>query len=248
MDWGVVDDKKSLEQFRNLIERTEFQSVAKEVRKELGYPDNGWPNGKFDFYKLFGSDDNAMACLNKAVQTLQQKFKFKKNLEELVLSYLADPHFLTKEKQLPRKVLVRLDSFGVSLDWINLFSDGEPATLYITAGATKRDVLNFLNDWWWFIDGQLRRHHPEDYLAGRIRIKKYRERDRKIIKLYEKGLIKTDGHLKNNKVAEFLKTHGIEVGLKFVGYKQSLRDLGYELPSEDAIRKIIQQHKRKGRN
>lgn len=100
-------------------------------------------------------------------------------------------------------------------------------------------MRNFLSDKWDDIQETLQLAFPEAY-EKRIKKKTKRTRDKDIMDLYDKKVIKVDGNFNNEIAKKFLESQGVT---NPVLSPRSFQEIGIDLPNIDARKKIIQKHR-----
>ncbi|MCX6819875.1 MAG: hypothetical protein NT019_01100 [Candidatus Adlerbacteria bacterium] len=235
MTW--VSDKKILEHFSDLRERKDFLKLVAKVRHNAHLPSAGLDitkiikeNGHSIFFWEAHVSTNDRRIIEKGAKEILKRLNLGPHLEEIIISYIAKGDGY--DKGLTSSVSVTVGCL--------LSEQDDHFLMYIYPEATQNHTIQFLKDNWDYIKYWLQEKHPERQ-ALKVKKRTQRDRDRKIIELYDWGVLKASGvyNLKNAKV--FLATRGIEVDDVLDIYK-SFKRLNYALPKPDAIKKVVQRY------
>ncbi len=234
-DW----DKSILEHFLDIKEGKKFQKMVTDIRKSLGVPPGGILIGK----KITHSTKNEtggkldavfLNTLNQSVNKLFKDLNLEPYLKEIVIWFIKYGENTLDDELIP-------ETKDETVHCYLKFDNGD-FLIGIRPGATENEVRNFLHKHWSKI-----KTFPESILENpphkspRVKNKPKRSRDKKIMELYDEGLITAAGLVNKKNAPTYFKRFGIEPPF-------TLNDIGdvleIEMPDISAIKKIIERYQK----
>ncbi len=234
-----LNDKKSNEIFRNLIQSQNFWDSLKREREAISKLNGGLAS--IETSRQFKNDKSFKRFI-KASKNLLKEFGLNQHFSSIIEDYLI------YGKKFEQKFANREFSVYGAYLYLN-FKHLNPgkAVVEIYPGATLKSVQNLIAEWWGSIDKNFREKFPEEY-KYRVKTKPNRERDLKIYNLYKSKVIQSNGKANIRTMREL---YGIEFATSTSN--NDLRKIisdneGIKLPNSiDTIRNIIQRMKEKSR-
>ncbi len=228
-------DYKTTEQIKNLVLNNKFKTEVIKERKRIGIPERGFrtENLALDFILGESQNSNHVAA---ATRRLVRKFKLSENLLIPVYEYIPYENFL--KGQFMESFPAEAAFYGVSTEES---PKGNKFPIYIHPGASRRDVLRFLQYRWPVIKSWLDAR-PLNKRLKVFRTAKNRSRDIEIYNLRKSGVLKADGNIHQEKSAEYFKQKGFP-RLSNITASDFKTRLGISLPSVEARRKAIARYR-----
>jgi len=233
MTWNT--DKRISEHFSNLKENQKFLQAVGKIRKAADIPAGGYTLdklrlGEVGFMGKDGLPSKKRAIIEKGVETIMGKFELGPHLAEIITGYIV------KGENYSKGMIDYIENtVGCSLS-----EQGDHYVLYIYPEATKNQVFEFLKKHWDEIDNWFKQQYPKRH-KFKLKTKPKRERDSQIVLLYDWGVLTFAGEYRRENAKVFLAERGIKIE-NAMDISDGFKKLGYNLPTNEAIRKVIERH------
>lgn len=191
----IKKDKQRLnEQLNRLFIKESFKKEINLHRKELGIPKNGFKSFK-EYLTWLGDDRGKIINTGYARIGIIRKFGLPINYSLSVEAYLMlGKNFDKYDSKIPFEDMGYTRSFdnpGFACA-MEVEEDYQCVSVKIYAGASERDVINYIKEHYNEIQENLKKFKLK---VDPIRSKRRSKRDEEIYKYFTKGLIDKQGHL-----------------------------------------------------
>ncbi len=232
MSWW---DKRILEQFADIKEMRSFQELVLATRRAAGLPSEGLNPDRqlrkdepFFFWK--GQvPKRSLKIVERAAVKICDELNVGHHLDDIIVMYIAQGEKYDRGLQMES-----VETIGC---YVKMW--GDDILIGIRPGASKNQVRVFLEENFDDFEEHFKLSHPQNF--KRVNAKPKRARNKTIIELYKQGLLTAAGLVNQKNALQYFKDSGLKPLYNlgdFAIYS------GIKLPGVDAIKKVIERHRK----